>query len=105
MDIKYAPTDLDKTVEETAHLKQSDCRLYQSLFEKYEDLFNIKLKTLASTSSRSNTISWQSPSGSKLAKEETKAGAASMYNLEYCTRATDQNEHPSTFHTRKGWSS
>ncbi len=84
-------------------LKQIDCRLSQSLFEKYEDLFNITLET--STSTRTNTISWQIPPGSKLVREELRVETASMYNLEYCKGSTDQNGLHSIYHTRKGWPS
>ncbi len=43
VDIKHAPADLDKAVEESALLNKNNCRLFQSLFDMYEDLFSKRL--------------------------------------------------------------
>ena len=45
LDIKYAPADLDKIVQESEHLSESDRRLLRSLLDKYEDLFDGTLGT------------------------------------------------------------
>ncbi len=45
VDVKRAPAGLDKTIEESTHTSKSDCRLTQSLFDKYEDLFNTTVGT------------------------------------------------------------